>query len=126
LDTDVARRDRVDLAHALTPVDASHPLYMEMLADLHDFWRNAYRGVLDESGVVNQTNLVAPDMEIVILTPPEYIGRIDGEQPVPVHCFVTRYAESDGWVIAALSRRLPVPGWPPTERQLPGWEAVTL
>lgn len=33
--------------------------------------------------------------------------------------FITRL-EADTWLIAALARRLPVPGWPPAEMTVPG------
>ncbi|GAA1550757.1 hypothetical protein GCM10009827_084270 [Dactylosporangium maewongense] len=125
-DSEVARRDRVDLAHALTPVDASHPLFVQMITDLHQFWRSVYAAVLHESGVWNKHNLVAPGMEMVFLTPPQYIGLLEAPQAIPSHCFITRYVESGSWLIAALARRLPVPGWPPSERELPGWESEPL
>lgn len=117
VDPNIARRDRDDLAYALAPRDFQHPLVWVMLADLHRHWQHVYRQVLGDHGVLNQANTVAPDMEAVVLTGPEHVGRFEAGANIPVHTFITRVV-GDAWVIAATARRLPQPGWPPTERDV--------
>jgi hypothetical protein len=58
-------------------------------------------------------------MELVVLTAPDHIGWYPKGAQIPAHTFITRL-EADDWLIAALSRRLPVPGWPPIEEVIPG------
>lgn len=58
-------------------------------------------------------------LELVVLTGPEHVGEVQAAGPVPAHSFITRLAEGGDWVIASLARRLPVPGWPPAEQEIP-------
>jgi hypothetical protein len=60
---------------------------------------------------------VAPDLEKVIITGPEHVGEFEAGAQIPAHTFITRF-DGEMWIIAALARRLPVPGWPPTERDV--------
>jgi len=110
-------RNRDDLAYALTPRDAVHPLFESMLRDLHTRWRDGYSSVLTDRGVVGGTDLVAPDLEKVIITGPQHVGVFKAGDQIPAHTFITRL-HGEMWTIAALARRLPVPGWPPTERDV--------
>lgn len=73
--------------------------------------------VLNARGVVNQVNTVAPDMEAVVITGPEHVGRFEAGEHILAHTFITRLV-GEVWVIAATARRLPQPGWPPTERDV--------
>lgn len=116
-DPDITRRDRDDLAYALASRDIQHPLAAPMLADLHQHWQQVYALILGGHGVVNQVNTVAPDMEAVVLTGPEHVGRFESGAHILAHTFITRLV-GDTWIIAATARRLPQPGWPPTERDV--------
>jgi hypothetical protein len=106
-----------DLAEDLAADDSDNPKFNLMLEALTEHWRRVYTALSGEIGVLHQINIVGVDMELVVLTGPEYIGLAQG--PIPAHCFVVRF-EDDEWRIAALARRLPVPGWPPTEQVIPG------
>jgi len=106
-----------DLAEDLAADDSNNPEFNLMLEALVEHWRRVYVALSGEIGILQQTNIVGVDMELVVLTGPEYIGPVRG--PMPAHCFVVRF-EDDEWRIAALARRLPVPGWPPTEQVIPG------
>jgi hypothetical protein len=87
----------------------------DMLGGLIDHWRGVYVAVEDGAGVLDQVDLVSVDMELVVLTGPEHVGYFSEGASIPVHSFVTRLV-GDTWVISALARGLPVPGWPPSER----------
>jgi hypothetical protein len=106
-----------DLAEDLAADDSDNPKFNLMLGALVEHWRRVYVALSGEIGILDQINVVGVDMELVVLTAPEHIGHVQG--PMPVHCFVVRF-EDDEWRIAALARRLPVPGWPPTEQVIPG------
>jgi hypothetical protein len=108
-----------DLAEELAADDSGSPQFDSMMGDLVDHWRKVYVALRDEIGILHHINIVGVDMELVVLTGPEHIGPAQGEAPIPAHCFVVRF-EDDEWRIAALARRLPVPGWPPTEEIIPG------
>jgi EAL domain-containing protein (putative c-di-GMP-specific phosphodiesterase class I) len=91
----------------------------EMLGDLIDHWQRVYVVLEDGAGVLDQVNLVSVDMELVVLTGPEHIGSFSAGASIPCHSFITRLVDNT-WVISALARRLPVPGWPPSERVVEG------
>lgn len=65
---------------------------------------------------------VGVDMELVILTEPQHIGYVEANTPMMAHSFIVRRRDHD-WVIAALARRLPIPGWPPTEQDISGLDS---
>lgn len=118
---DLARRDRDDLAHALAPRDASHPLFEAMITDQITHWRRVYADICDEGGIRSDTGVlhadrpVGPDLELLVLPlPGEAYGEVTTDRLVRAHNLVTRFI-GNAWIIAALSRGLPVPGWPPTE-----------
>jgi hypothetical protein len=106
-----------DLAEDLAADDSDNTEFNSMLGALVEHWRGVYVALNGELGILHQINIVGVDMELVVLTGPEHIGYVQG--PMPAHCFVVRF-EDDEWKIAALARRLPVPGWPPTEQVIPG------
>lgn len=108
-----------DLAEELAADDSDHELFNAMLIDLVTHWRAVYSGLKDGSGLWAQPTLVGAAMELVVLTSPEYVGTITARSAIPAHSFITRL-EADTWFIAALARRLPVPGWPPTEEAVQG------
>jgi hypothetical protein len=107
-----------DLAEDLAADDSDSPHFATMSEEMVSRWRNSYRVLRAEIGVLCQVNIVGVDMELVVLTGPEYIGTAR-ENPILAHCFIVRF-EDDEWKIAALARRLPVPGWPPKEHAVPG------
>lgn len=108
-----------DFAEDLAADDSDNPKFNLMLGALVEHWRRVYVALRGEIGVLYQINIVGVDMELVVLTGPEHIGHMQEAVQIPAHCFVVRF-EDDEWRIAALARRLPVPGWPPTEQVIPG------
>ena len=115
------RRNDDDLAEDLAADDSDNLHFAAMLAYLTEHWRSVYSGLRHGSGSWDRVILVGADMELVALTSPEYIGWHPAGDQFPGHSFITRL-EGDDWLIAALARRLPVPGWPPSETVIPGLE----
>ncbi|ADP78348.1 hypothetical protein FraEuI1c_0262 [Pseudofrankia inefficax] len=120
LGTSGSRAD--DLAEELAAADSSHRRFPAMLAALADHWRRVYADLRDGAGVVNLNLLAGADMEAVVLTGQEYGDQV--VRQVVGHVFITRL-DGDGWHIAALSRKLPIPGWPPTEQEISGLEVTS-
>lgn len=121
---DMVGRNRDDLAHALTPRDASHPLFPSMLEAHVARWRSTYQaicnggGVRDDTGVLHAWNPVGVDLELVVLTlPGEVEGVLAEGRGVRSHRFVSRLTNGS-WTIAALAGRMPIPGWPPSEQDV--------
>ncbi len=110
-----------DLAEDLAADDSNNRRFGDMLAVLAEHWRSVYTTLRHGAGLRKAVNVVGADMELVVMTAPERIGCYPDDATIPVHSFVTRL-EADDWVIAALARRLPVPGWPPSEQNVPGLE----
>jgi len=109
------------MAEALARRDSVHPDFSAMLDAFIQQWRSVYGALQSGYGVLGRTTLVGVNMELVVLTSPEYVGEVPaGGAQVPAHSFITRLADRGAWTIAALARRLPVPGWPPTEEVIPG------
>ena len=92
-----------------------------MLSVYVEHWRGVYADLKCKPClVVGANELVGIYMEMVIVTSEEYVGEYPDPHPgVPGHTFLTRLID-DEWFIAANSRRLPRPGWPPTEEEIPG------
>ncbi|QFZ22736.1 hypothetical protein [Saccharothrix syringae] len=83
-------------------------------------WRRVYDMLAGDFGVFGAPTLVGVDMELVVLVESQHVGYVEaGGPPMAGHSFIVKLRDND-WVIAALSRRLPVPGWPPTEEEIPG------
>jgi hypothetical protein len=113
--------DQVDdvLAASLSVEDSTSRHFDTMLDDLIVSWRSAYEMIREDFGVWCDTTFVGVDMELVVLTSPEHSGYHPAGAAIPAHSFITRLRGHE-WKIAALARRLPVPGWPPTEETIPG------
>lgn len=115
----VGQVDQV-MAEALARSDSTHPDFGIMLGALIERWRSVYEALQRGYGVLARTTLAGVNMELVVLTPPEYVGIVPpGGANIPAHSFITRLADRHEWTIAALARRLPVPGWPPREKTIP-------
>jgi len=95
--------------------------FEDMLGAYVEHWRGVYADLKCKPCLVVGINeLVGVDMEMVVVTSEEYVGEYPDPLPgVPAHTFLTRLID-DEWFIAANSRRLPRPGWPPTEEKIPG------
>jgi hypothetical protein len=117
LNTSGHRDDR--RATALTEPHPSSPDAQDML-DWHiAHWRQVYDLLAGEFGIWGAPTLVGVDMELVVLVEPQHTGYVEAGTPMAAHSFIVRLRDRE-WVIAALARRLPVPGWPPTSQEIPG------
>lgn len=106
--------------HADALVRGDHEFFSKMLRDLVNHWRQVYRDLNYEPALIDATDLVGPDMELVMFTSDEFAGGpYSAGDRIPAHSFVTHYIDG-GWKISATARRLPVPGWPPTEQAIAG------
>jgi hypothetical protein len=112
-----------DVAEDLADEDTDNAQFPLMLGQFANRWRSVYAILKGQFGVLEQSYLVGVDMELVVLTGPEHIGPIRADVSLPAHCFIIRF-ENDEWKIAALARRLPVPGWPPAEQDASAFETA--
>lgn len=108
-----------DLARALAASTLEGPLAEEMFAAYVKRWRQVYKMLAGDFGIWGSPMPISVDMELVILTDPHHIGCVEANTAVSAHSFVVK-RQGDEWVIAALARRLPIPGWPPTEEDISG------
>lgn len=112
-----ARRDAV--AEQLAARESTHPRFGEFFDALLARYRGVYSEVDGKPCLVGATETVGVDLELVVFSSEHYVGRHEAAEPFPAHSFITRHIGNGEWVIAANARRIPVPGWPPTE-VLPG------
>jgi hypothetical protein len=111
---------RDEIAAQLAARDRSHPAFDDFYAALVAHYQKVYGHINGRPCLAGLTEAIGVDMELVAVSSEEFVGSHDGEVGVPAHSFITRHLGDDRWVIAANARRLPVPGWPPTEQVLPG------
>jgi hypothetical protein len=109
-------------AEALAQLNSTDSEFDVMFSALVEHWQGVYSTLQHGSGVLGRINPVGIDLEAVVLTSPEYIGDYRGPAAIPAHSFIARLSDNRVWTIAALARRLPVPGWPPTEQTIPDFE----
>jgi hypothetical protein len=96
-----------------------HP--MTIMMEQHvNHWRQVYASLAAGVAYLGGPEIVGPNMEFVALFEPYYAGEPD--EPTPGHSFIVRHVNGE-WLIAANARRLPVPGWPPSEETIPGLRA---
>lgn len=96
----------------------SHELFEPMIRDYIAHWREVYRDLDYRPALVMTPDLAGVDLEVVSVTSDHYAGTKAAGESAPGHTFLTRWVDGQ-WKIAAHSRRIPVPGWPPTEEEIP-------
>lgn len=101
-------------------MESTHALFAEFYDWLIARYQHVYREIDGKPCLVGATETVGVDLELVMFASEEHVGPYEAGKPLPVHTFITRHAGNGVWVIAANARRMPVPGWPPTEQVLPG------
>lgn len=111
---------RDEIAEALSAGDGLHPLFAPMYVWLLGHFRQVYSDIDGLPCLSNVTKAVSVDMELIAVGSEDQVGFHRAGVGVPIHSFITRHVGDDEWAIAANARRLPVPGWPPTERTLGG------
>jgi hypothetical protein len=109
-------------AHAeqLSAHQSTHPLFEKFYSWLVAHYQDVYSAIDGKPCLVGTTETVGVDLELIVFSCEEYVGSYGPRDQIPAHSFITRLIDEGEWVIAANARRLPVPGWPPTEQTLPG------
>jgi hypothetical protein len=107
-------------AAAIAERKSMHPEFQNMMEQTVANWREVYSTLANGVAYLANPEPVGPDLEYLALLEPLYAGAID--QPTPAHSFIVRRVDGE-WLIAATARRLPVPGWPPSEQVIPGLRA---
>jgi predicted nucleic acid-binding protein len=119
-EVDMTDPDRDARAEALAAREGTHPLFARMYQDLVAHFHDVYSDIDGKPCLTNVTETVSVDLELIAFGSEQHVGSHPPGVGVPMHTFLTRHVGADEWVIAANARRLPVPGWPPTERTLEG------
>jgi predicted nucleic acid-binding protein len=107
-------------AEQLSARKSTHPLFERFYSSLVAHYQYVYSAIDGKPCIVGTTETVGVDLELIAFGSEEYVGSYGPGESFPAHSFITRHVGEGEWVIAANARRLPVPGWPPTEQVLPG------
>ena len=106
-------------AAALAARDSSDPWFPDMLQRCARHWRRFYAFLAAGMPTASRSQPVGADMELTVVPTLAPSGAPDRGPAATSQAFITRLTDDHGWVIAALSHKLPVPGWPPTEWTIP-------
>ncbi len=106
-------------AAALADRDSADPWFPDMLQRCARHWRRFYAFLAAGMPTASRTHPVGADMELTVVPTLAHSGAPDRGPAATSQAFITRLTSDRGWVIAALSHKLPVPGWPPTEWTIP-------
>ena len=106
-------------AAALAARDSSDPWFPDMLQRCARHWRRFYAFLAAGMPTASRSQPVGADMELTVVPTLAPSGAPDRGPAATSQAFITRLTDDYGWVIAALSHKLPVPGWPPTEWTIP-------
>lgn len=75
--------------------------------------------VEDGFSTYSEPEFAAPEICFVRFVPGQISAQVDSDsEPMWMITFTLRY-DAEGWRVAGIGRRLPVPGWPPTEVEVP-------
>lgn len=107
-------------AAQLSARESDHPLFEQFYGWLVAHFQDVYRDIDGKPCLVGTTETVGVDFELIAFSSEDHVGTYAPGEPFPAHSFITRHVGGEDWVIAANARRMPVPGWPPTEQTLPG------
>lgn len=112
--------DRDSHADQLSAIDSADPRFDQFYSWLVTHYQQVYRAIDGRPCLVGTTETVGLDLELIAFSSEDHVGSYEPGEPFPAHSFITRHVGEGEWVIAANARRMPVPGWPPTEQELPG------
>jgi predicted nucleic acid-binding protein len=107
-------------ADQLSARQSTHPLFETFYSWLVEHCQDVYGAIDGKPCLVGTTETVGVDLELIVFSSEKYVGSYAPGEQIPAHSFITRHVGEGEWVIAANARRMPVPGWPPTEQVLPG------
>jgi hypothetical protein len=108
-----------DRAAALAARDSADPWFADMLQVCARHWRRFYAFLAAGVPTASRSQPVGADMELTVVPTLAHSGAPDRGPSATSQAFITRLSPDRGWLIAALSHKLPVPGWPPTEWTVP-------
>ena len=106
-------------AAALAARTSADPWFPDMLQRCARHWRRFYAFLAAGMPTASRSQPVGADMELTVVPTLAHSGAPDRGPAATSQAFITRLTDDRGWVIAALSHKLPVPGWPPTEWIVP-------
>jgi len=106
-------------ATALAARDSQDWHFKKMITEVSWSWRRVYVGLSDGVVFPEEAMRVGADMEHVAAYGREGAGSAQTGEWAKPHSFITRYNDGYGWLIVATGRKLPIPGWPPTEWTIP-------
>jgi hypothetical protein len=106
-------------AAALAARNSADPWFPDMLQRCARHWRRFYAFLAAGVPTASRSQPVGADMELTVVPTLAHSGAPDRGPAATSQAFITRLTADHGWVIAALSHKLPVPGWPPTEWTIP-------
>ena len=106
-------------AAALAARDSADPWFPDMLQRCARHWQQFYSFLAAGVPTASRSQPVGADMELTVVPTLAHSGTPDRGPSAASQAFITRLTADHGWVIAALSHKLPVPGWPPTEWTIP-------
>ena len=108
-----------DRAAALAARDSADPWFPDMLQRCARHWRRFYAFLAAGVPTASRSQPVGADLELTVVPTLAPSDTPDRGPSATSQAFITRLTDDQGWVIAALSHKLPVPGWPPTEWTIP-------
>src|SRR5690349_12431603 len=106
-------------AAALASRHSTDPWYPDMIQRCARHWRRFYAFLAAGVPTASRSQPVGADMELTVVPTLAHSGAPDRGPSATSQAFITRLTTDRVWVIAALSYKLPVPGWPPTEWTIP-------
>lgn len=106
-------------AAALAARDSADPWFPDMIQRCAAHWQRFYAFLAPGVPMASRSQPVGADMELTVVPTLAHSGAPDRGPSATSQAFITRLTGEHGWVIAALSHKLPVPGWPPTEWTIP-------
>ena len=112
-------RDGKDaLAEALAD-GTSHPLWWQLAGwRIHQWRTTTLASLLPGFCLVTVPEMPAPDVALVRLAPAAGIDAMESGRPFEVQTLTMRLVDQ-AWLVAGVGRSLPVPGWPPSEQDVP-------
>jgi hypothetical protein len=109
-----------DLVAARLAAGPGHADWADFAAWRLTRWRDVtFKQFVDEGwGLVTIPEYVGPELEFVRIAPGREGRTVKAHEPVVVQTLTVRLVEG-AWLVAGIGRTVAVPGWPPTEEQLP-------